>query len=448
MRGLMISAMGSGQGKTVLTCGLMAAFQSRGIPVAGFKCGPDYIDPMFHTQVLGVPSRNLDLFLQGEAGVQRSYAAAGAADLALAEGAMGFYDGVGGTDGASAYAVARLLRLPVVLALRPKGSSLTLAAQVKGLTNFRQENQIAALVLTCCTPGLYAHLTPILERETGLPVLGYLPPMEEAELPSRHLGLYTAGEVAHLRERFAAVSEQLEKTVDLDRLLALAGGETAGKQTASRPQSVCTIAVARDEAFCFYYPDSLEALEAAGAKLAFFSPIRDEATPGNIHGLYLGGGYPELYAKKLSENLVMRDHIRSLVLAGVPTVAECGGFLYLQKSLEDEQGTRWPMVGALEGAGFRTQRLQRFGYGELTARGDSLLFRAGEKAPFHEFHYWDCTKNGDDFAAAKAMGGKNWRCGAARETLYAAFPHLHFGGKLPLAERFVQKAKEWKEKHG
>lgn len=447
MRGLMISAMGSGQGKTVLTCGLLSAMGRRGVRAAGFKCGPDYIDPMFHTQILGVPSRNLDLFLQEEAGVRRSYAAAGAADLALVEGAMGFYDGVGGTDRASAYAVARLLRLPVVLAVRPKGSSLTLAAQVKGMRNFREENQIAALILTCCSPGLYAHLAPILEGEAGLPVLGYLPAMEQADLPSRHLGLYTAGEVEHLRGRFAAVGEQLEKTVDLDRLLALAGGEAAEAQCFSRPRPVCTIAVARDEAFCFYYPDNLEALERAGAKLTFFSPIRDQAPPA-ADGLYLGGGYPEVYAQRLSENQTMREHIRRLVLAGLPTVAECGGFLYLQQTLEDEQGTAWPMAGALEGAGYRTGHLQRFGYGELTAQGDSLLFRAGEKAPFHEFHYWDCTQNGADFRAVKPLGKQSWSFGMAGENLYAAFPHLHFGGALPLAERFVQKAKEWREKHG
>ena len=449
MKGLLVSAMASGQGKTILTCGLMAAFQQRGVPVAGFKCGPDYIDPMFHTQVLGVPSRNLDLFLQGDAGVRQSYGrAADQAQLALVEGAMGFYDGVGGTDRASAYAVARLLHLPVVLAVRPKGSSLTLAAQVKGLMDFRGENQISALVLTCCKSSLHSYLAPILEGETGIPVLGYLPPMEEAELPSRHLGLYTAGEVAHLRERFAAVAGQLEDTVDLDRLLSLAGGGVTGEKRPHNPDPVCTIAVARDDAFCFYYPDNLEALEAAGAKLVFFSPLRDKIPPAQVHGLYLGGGYPELYARELSGNLAMREQLRALVLAGVPTVAECGGFLYLQKSLEDERGAPWPMVGALDGAGFRTRRLQRFGYGELTARGDSLLLRAGEKAPFHEFHYWDCTQNGEAFLAAKPTSDRSWLCGAAGESLYAAFPHLHFGGKLPFAERFVQKAKEWKEKHG
>ena len=449
MRGLLISAMASGQGKTTLTCGLMAAFQRRGLRTAGFKCGPDYIDPMFHRQVLGVPSRNLDLFLQGEAGVRQSFRrAAPGADLALAEGAMGFYDGLGGTDQASAWAVARCLDLPVVLAVRPRGASLTLAAQVKGLLEFRREHHIAALILTCCSPALHAHLAPILERETGLPLLGHLPPMEEAEFPSRHLGLYTAGEIADLKERFAAVGAQLERTVDLDRLLALAGGETAGEECPPPPTPVCTIAVARDEAFCFYYPENLEALERAGARLAFFSPLRDESPPEGVHGLYLGGGYPELYAQGLAQNAGMREKIRTLVRAGLPTVAECGGFLYLQKSLEDEQGQAFPMAGALEGAGYQTGRLQRFGYGELTAKNDSLLFRAGEHIPFHEFHYWDCTQNGGDLLAQKPMGGKKWPCGAAGESLYAAFPHLHFGGETPLAERFVKKAEEWKKTHG
>ena len=447
MRGILISAMASGQGKTIFTCALMAALRRRGMEVAGFKCGPDYIDPMFHTQVLGVPSRNLDRFLQGEDGVRRSYFAAGAADLALVEGAMGFYSGVGGTDEASAYDLARLLRLPVVLSLRPGGSSLTLAAQVRGLMGFRAESRIAALVLTCCKPGQYAHLAPILERETHLPVLGYLPPMEQARLPSRHLGLYTVGEVEDLQGRFDELGKQLERTVDLDRLLALAGGETAeGRRSQPAPLS-CTIAVARDEAFCFCYTDNLEALEAAGAGLAFFSPLRDKAPPA-ADGLYLVGGYPEVYARALSENRAMREAVRALVGAGLPTVAECGGFLYLQRALEDEEGAPWPMAGALEGAGFRTDRLQRFGYGELLPEGDSMLFRAGERVPFHEFHYWDCTQNGTDLLAQKPGGRRSWRCGIAGENLYAAFPHLHFGGEIPLAPRFVQRARDWREKHG
>jgi len=432
MKALMIAALSSGGGKTTLTCGLLAALKARGRKLQAFKCGPDYIDPMFHTQVLGVPSRNLDLFLQGEAGVRRTFGKSGGADLALVEGAMGFYDGRKGTDRASAWAAADTLDLPVLLAVRPRGASLTLAAQIRGLLAFRSPSHIAGLLLTDCTPGLHAHLKPILERETGLPVLGYLPPMEEARLPSRHLGLLTAGEIGDLTARFSATGAQLERSADLDALLSLAAETEVPAVRQDRPVPRCTVAVARDEAFCFYYADNLDALEQAGAKLVFFSPLRDEKIPGEADGLYLGGGYPELYASALSKNESMRESVRRAVSSGLPTVAECGGFLYLQRSLEDEQGAVWPMAGVLPGAGFKTDRLQRFGYKELDVKTDSLLFRTGEAVPAHEFHYWDCTEPGP----------------VLTQSMYAAFPHLHFGGELPLAERFVEKAIQWREQHG
>jgi len=426
MRGLMVAAMSSGGGKTTLTCGLLSALKARGLKLAAFKCGPDYIDPMFHSRVLDVPSRNLDLFLQGEAGVRRTFAKAAGADLALAEGAMGFYDGLKGTDRASAWAVAETLSLPVLLAVRPKGASLTLAAQIRGLLEFRPSH-IAGLLLTDCKPGLHAHLKPILERETGLPVLGSLPPMEEARLPSRHLGLLTAGEIADLTARFSVIGAQLERSADLDALLSLASEVDAPVIQEERRAPRCTVAVARDEAFCFYYAGNLDALERAGAELRFFSPIRDKELPQS-DGLYLVGGYPELYAQRLSENAGMRESVRRTVASGMPTVAECGGFLYLQQTLEDDRGSVWPMADVLSGAGFRTDRLQRFGYKELTVEADSLLFRAGEAVPVHEFHYWDCTQSGPILTP----------------NMYAAFPHLHFGGALPLAERFVQKAEQWR----
>ena len=428
MKRLMISAMSSGSGKTTLTCGLLAAWKARGLDLRAFKCGPDYIDPMFHSQVLGVPSRNLDLFLQGEAGVRRTFAWAAGTDLALAEGAMGFYDGRKGTDQASAWAAAEALDLPVLLAVRPQGASLTLAAQVRGLMEFRQPSHIAGLVLTGCKPGLYDHLAPILERETGLPVLGHLPPMEEAVLPSRHLGLWTAGEISDLTARFAAIGAQLERSVDLDALLSLAAEAEAPAVREDYAEPRSTIAVARDEAFCFCYADNLDALERAGAELAYFSPLRDRELPSQADGLYLVGGYPELYARQLSENGAMRKSIRQAVAAGLPTVAECGGFLYLQQTLEDDRGGVWPMAGALPGAGFRTDRLQRFGYKVLTAGADSLLLRQGEVVSAHEFHYWDCTE----------------REPVLTPSLYAAFPHLHFGGEMPLAERFVEAAVRWR----
>lgn len=443
----MLTAMNSGSGKTTVTCALLAALRRRGVSVQSFKCGPDYIDPMFHTQVLGIPSRNLDLFLQGPEGVRRTLACQ-RADLALLEGAMGFYDGVGGTAESSAWQTADTEDIPSVLVLRPAGSSLTLAAQVRGLQSFRSPSHLAGLLLNSCKPAFHSHLAPILERETGLPVLGFLPPIDEAVFGSRHLGLLTAGEIADLSARIEVLAAQLERTVDIRSLLALAGDvSNSAPPPVPLPPVRCRIAAARDEAFCFFYEDNLDALRQCGAELVFFSPLRDRELPSNTDGLYLAGGYPELHARALSRNEAMRESIRCAVTAGLPTVAECGGFLYLQQTLEDDAGTSWPMAGALAGAGFQTGRLQRFGYLTLTADSDSLLLRRGETVPAHEFHYWDCTENGTALAARKAGRETVWRCGFASHTLYAAFPHLHFNSQLPLARRFADRAARWREEH-
>ena len=436
MKRIMLTAMHSGAGKTVAVCGLLAALKKRGLDVRAFKCGPDYIDPMFHTRVLGVPSRNLDLYLQGEASVRASLARNGG-EIAVLEGAMGYYDGANGTDEASAWAVAKATDTPAILILRPKGTGLTLAAQVKGVMQFREQSKLAGLLLTDCKSSLHAYLKDLLERETGLPVLGYLPPMEEAKLESRHLGLLTAAEVDDFQARFDAIAAQAEKTVDVDALLALAGDAPLPEPEAAEKQTVCTIAVAMDEAFCFYYADSLDALVRAGAKLVYFSPLRDRALPEDADGLYLGGGYPELYARVLSENASMCAAIREAVASGMPTLAECGGFLALQQTLEDNAGSVWGVCGALPGAGFRTDRLQRFGYARLFPETESMLFRPGEAIPVHEFHYWDCTDNGADLAVKKDTG-RAWRCGFVSDTLYAAFPHLHLDGEHRLADRFAE----------
>ncbi len=441
MKRLMISAMSSGSGKTVMTCALLLALKDRGLQVRAFKCGPDYLDPMLLTRTLEIPCRNLDLFLQGPSGVRRTLAAQ-SGDLALLEGAMGFYDGVGGGTDASAWDLADRTDTPVVLVLRPKGQSVTLAAQVRGMLDFRRESHVAALLLTECGSTLYAHLAPILRRETGLPVLGYLPPMEEARLESRHLGLNT--EVADFARRLSTVARTLAQTVDLDALTALAQEGEEPCPLPPPPPPRCRIAVAWDRAFRFYYQGSLEALERSGAELVRFRPMEDPHLPEDIHGLYLGGGYPELYASELSRNQSLRRELRRAVLDGMPTLAECGGFLYLQETLQDKNGVSHPMAGVLGGGGFPTDRLQRFGYVNLTADRDSMLFRAGERVPAHEFHYWDCTENGADLLAEKP-GGKRWRCGYVNDTLYAAFPHLHLGGELPLAERFAAAAIGYKE---
>ena len=445
MRKLMISAMASGSGKTILTCGLIRAFQRRGLKVAGFKCGPDYIDPMFHSRVLGVSSRNLDLYLQGTRGIRQTMSRA-EGDIAVLEGAMGFYDGVGGTTEASAWQVADVTDTPVILALRPRGQSITLAAQIRGLAEFRRPSHIEGLMLTDCSAALYAHLKPVLEEETGLPVLGFLPAMPEAELESRHLGLVTAAEIGDLSTRFDAVADALEHNADLDRLLSLTAESVDIIQKPREfPMPCCRIAVAMDEAFSFYYADNLDALREAGAELVRFSPLHDSGLP-EADGLYLGGGYPELYLQKLSGNTSMRKSIRSAVESGLPTVAECGGFLYLQQVIRDREGREWPMTAALSGEGFPTDRLQRFGYLMIHAADDSMLFQAGENIPAHEFHYWDCSSCGEDLTAVK-RNGRSWHFGYASETLYAAFPHLHWGGKTPMAERFAKAGVRYRKEH-
>ena len=313
----MLAAPSSGSGKTALACALLAALQKRGLAPCAFKCGPDYIDPMFHRSVLGVESHNLDLFLCGEDAARTLYARHAAGHgAAVVEGVMGFYDGVGGvTARASAWHVARTLDLPVLLVLRPRGASLTLAAQVRGLLAFRQPSHIAGILLNDCSAMLARSLAPMLEQETGVPVLGYLPHMPEAVFGSRHLGLYTAAEIDGLAARIGALAAQLERSVDMPRLLALCGRRTADgagrERKAPARKQAARIAVARDEAFCFSYAETLESLRDAGAELVFFSPVHDAALPGGAGGLYLPGGYPELYAGQLSQNAAMRRAVRS-----------------------------------------------------------------------------------------------------------------------------------------
>ena len=449
---MLISAPASGSGKTAVTCALLAAMQKRGLFPRAFKCGPDYIDPMFHRTVLGVESSNLDLFLSDEETLRARFARGLAGHGAVVcEGVMGLYDGVGGvTDRASAWHVADTLELPVILVARPKGTSLTLAAQIRGLRDFRPNSRIAGVILNGCAPALWRSLGPMMERETGIPVLGCLPHLPEAAFGSRHLGLYTAAEIQDLTERMTVLTESLERNVDMDRLLELCEDGAVPVSAARTLETAdgVPIAVARDEAFCFMYAETLETLEQAGAKLLFFSPLRDRRLPAEACGLYLPGGYPELYAERLSANREMLASVRAAVNGKLPTVAECGGFLYLGKTLRDGQGTENSMTGVLPGSGFPAGKLVRFGYGMLNAGSDSLLFRKGEAVPVHEFHYWDSTENGQDLRVEKPLSSRGWDCGFVSDSLYAAFPHLYFAGPPQLAERFVMAARRYREKEG
>ena len=445
----LLAAPRSGSGKTTMTCALLMALKRRGCAPCAFKSGPDYIDPMFHRAVLGVESRNLDLFFSAPETVRTLYARGAAGHgAAVCEGAMGFYDGLGGvSDRASAWHLADTLGLPVLLVVEPKGQSLTLAAELKGLNSFRTPSHIAGILLNNCTARMHALLAPMLEKETGLPVLGFLPKLPEAVIGSRHLGLYTAAEVENLQQKLALLADAAEEHIDWPRLLALCEKEPpALPMEPETPPARVRIAVAQDEAFCFTYAETLEAFRDAGAEVVFFSPLRDTALPGNIGGLYLPGGYPELHARELSGNTSLLREIKRKIESGLPTAAECGGFLYLGQSLTDAEGQSWPMVGVLPGEAKDAGRLVRFGYAALSADSDSMLFRAGESFPIHEFHHWDSTANGAALAAKKPVGGAEWRCGFIDEHFYAGFPHLYWAG-TPLPQRFAAAAENYRRDH-
>lgn len=445
----LLAAPRSGSGKTTMTCALLMALKRRGCAPCAFKSGPDYIDPMFHRAVLGVESRSLDLFFSAPETVRTLYARGAAGHgAAVCEGAMGFYDGLGGvSDRASAWHLADTLGLPVLLVVEPKGQSLTLAAELKGLNSFRTPSHIAGILLNNCTARMHALLAPMLEKETGLPVLGFLPKLPEAVIGSRHLGLYTAAEVENLQQKLALLADAAEEHIDWPRLLALCEKEPPALPVQPEtPPARVRIAVAQDEAFCFTYAETLEAFRDAGAEVVFFSPLRDTALPENIGGLYLPGGYPELHAKELSENTSLLREIKRKIKSGLPTAAECGGFLYLGQSLTDAEGQSWPMAGVLPGEAKDAGRLVRFGYAALSADSDSLLFRAGESFPIHEFHHWDSTANGTALAAKKPVGGAEWRCGFIDEHFYAGFPHLYWAG-TPLPQRFAAAAENYRRDH-
>jgi cobyrinic acid a,c-diamide synthase len=441
----MVAGGGSNSGKTTLTCALLALFSRRGLATAAFKCGPDYIDPMFHRETQGARSSNLDLYILGPDTVLDLLLENSArADIAVLEGAMGFYDGVGGSDGeASAWHLSELTGTPVLLVEDCKGQALTVAAHIKGIADFRRNN-IRAVFLNRAGEGLFRTIKPAIERETGLPVAGYLPYIPECAIESRHLGLVTAAEIENLRQKIARLADTLEEILDIDALLAVADAAPPLKLTpATRPAPPPgirpRIAVALDRAFCFYYEDGLRLIEKLGAELVSFSPLDDARLPPAVDGLVLGGGYPELYAARLSANKTMLASVRDAVNGGLPALAECGGFMYLHRELEGADGNRYPLAAVIDAACERTARLVRFGYAEFTANSDNLLCRAGEKLRGHEFHYWDSGSPGSGFTATKPVSGKSWPCVVATETLVAGFPHFHFCASPAAARRFVEK---------
>lgn len=445
---ILVCAPRSGSGKTSFTCGLLRALQRRGMAPLACKCGPDYIDPMFHRAVIGVPSRNVDLFfMTEEMACDLLKRTSQKCDIAVIEGAMGYYDGIASSEEASAWHVSRATATPAVLVVDAHGAARSLAAEVLGFVRMRIDSGIAGVVLNRVSASYYPQIKSAIEEETGIPVLGFVPKLPEAMFESRHLGLVTAEELPDLQAKVDALADAVEEHVDIDALLKLAGCGTEDDrreharlvidQHDQMDVSPPIIAVARDEAFCFYYEETFDLLERMGATIAEFSPLHDGALPEGACGLFLGGGYPELHAQALSENVAMRTAVAQAIRAGMPTIAECGGFLYLHETLSDADGDSWSMAGVISGEAHNSGKLGQFGYVALEAHGEGLLVEPGDTLRAHEFHYWASSNAGEAFTARKPQSNRSWECCHELSSLHAGFPHLYLPASPKAAQRFV-----------
>ena len=500
---ILIAAPGSGSGKTLLTCALLRLLGRKGIRAAAYKCVPDFIDPMFHKKVLGTSSRNLDLYLAGEEGVRRSFAAgcegarrsfsAGCEDarrsfaaecegaqIAIIEGVMGYFDGTGafGMEGSS-YHLASVLQAPVLLAADVRGMSRSAAALIKGFADYGEQKMIRGAFLNRVSPAIADRISGWLKSEAAIPVLGSLPADETLHIESRHLGLVEPDEIPDLLQKIDRAADLLEQTLNLELLLEIAKSapvlrvekesvkvpgtvpesdwgdavpESAWKDSttksaredAAAKASPVTIAVAEDEAFSFYYEDNLELLEELGAEIVSFSPLHDTSLP-EADGLLIGGGYPELRAQELAANTFMVSSIRRAAEQGMPMLAECGGFQYLQEELVDAEGTAYKMCGVLKGSSRMTKKLVRFGYVEVS--GEGLYFGSGRAIRGHEFHYSDSTDNGSACRAVKP-DGRSWDCMVVQGRITAGYPHLYYRSDPAFAEAFVTECRKFREERG
>ena len=446
MNRILISGTNSNCGKTTITMALLAAFKNKGLEIASFKSGPDYIDPMFHRKVFDVETHNLDPYFSTEEMLCDQFIRNCGKDLSVIEGAMGYYDGIGVEGRASAWEVAKSIKAPAVLIIDAKGMSNSAAAIIKGFKEFKEESMVEGVIFNNISPMLYPLLRDIVEKE-GIKAYGFLPREEKYSIGSRNLGLITADEIEDIKEKINGLRELAEKYIDLEGLYELAQSAPVLEASddykklieSSKDESKPRIAVSRDNAFCFMYKENIEILEDLGCEVVFFSPLNDENLPENISGLYLCGGYPELYPEELSNNKKMCQEIKDIITKGIPTIAECGGFMYLHDSIENV-----PMVGFIKGNCIKTDKLQRFGYIEITALEDNLLCHKGESIRVHEFHYYDSENCGESFMAKKASNGLEYLCCHGSDSLYAGFPHIYLPANPDFAKSFVENAKKWK----
>lgn len=456
---VVLGAPRSGSGKTLVSIVLMQALTAAGKKVSAYKCGPDYIDPMFHKKILGVPSRNLDLFFADEELVKLLFAdsAAGSGntdntEISVIEGVMGLFDGIDTTDRASTYHLAKTLAAPIILIVDSKGMGRSVIAEIAGFLMLDKMHLIKGVILNNMSAAFYQAVKPAIEAELDVPVLGYFPFQKDIKIESRYLGLKLPDEIDGIKQMVSKAAAELAKTVDISRIEQIAEEAPPVEyepletllQISARPQKRVRIALAKDEAFCFYYDDNIKLLEKLGAEIVEFSPLHDKQLPPEISGLILGGGYPEQFAEKLAANQSMKDSVLAALNAGLTSIAECGGFMYLHESIETQDGKLHSMVGAIKGTCRFMSKLVRFGYISISANsGDetSGFLEKGRAIKAHEFHYFDSTDNGASCTATKPGGAKSWNCVYCGENHWWGFPHLYFLSDVEFAKRFLAACK-------
>lgn len=430
---VMIAGTNSGCGKTTITCAILQLLVNNKIKTTAFKCGPDYIDTMFHQKAINVKSTNLDAFFCDDNTLNYLLAKnSSESQLSVIEGVMGYYDGMSlNTTTASTYDVSQITDTPVILCINCAGMSNSSIAILEGFRNFKPKNNIAGVIFNNMSKHTYDMLKLTINH--AIKPLGYLPKLPpDLIFESRNLGLVTANEIENIKEKLQKIAKIATDTLDLDGIISLAHSAKDVNYTPMVCKKIVTdikIGVAYDRAFCFYYHDNLTLLEEMGAQLVYFSPLNDTCLP-DVDGIYIGGGYPELYSKQLDSNYSMQASIKSALNKKIPCIAECGGFMYLSQ-----------LYG---GQCFNTGKLTRFGYVTLTAKHDNMLCQKGEKIRGHEFHYFDSTNNGDAFIAEKT-NGKSWDCVVADENLYSGFPHLYFYSNTKCVENFLKKCMQSKQ---
>ena len=457
---IVIAGTHSGCGKTTITTAIMSVLSNKGYNICPFKVGPDYIDPMFHLFVTGNSSGNLDSWIMDDNTVIKLFSKnLKLGDIAGVEGVMGLYDGYGGdTDIASTAYISKLIDAPVILVVNGEGISYSIVALISGYLSFRKNIRIKGVIINNIkNKSHYILLKDILKNNLGVEVLGYLPKLPECSLKSRHLGLMTTDEIRDLKEKMDTIAYHAKQTINFDLLYKISNDNTnnnlEGFYSIDRDEKKfdldkiiikrkVKIGIAKDKAFNFYYRDNFDLLKELGVELEFFSPLNDDKLPNGLDGLIFGGGYPEEFSYELYQNFSIRKDIKRAIYSGMPTYAECGGFMYMTKSIENLNGQAYDMVGAIDGTAKMTNSLKRFGYVDIEMLENNILANKGEQIRAHEFHYSESFIKENiphSYSVSKKRSGetKKWNCGFFSNNFLAAYPHIHFWGNTNFAKRFV-----------